>query len=175
MVFDDLRSILRNAKHPFLSASFELWIVEKQGSVQGMLGHFANKQHWYGNIKTLRWSCNICYKKWFKLVHLTGWRIVSADTSSLTFSCGFRLWCIALFCEQQNIVWLSLHTIRMYMINVPGSCAFLCGQLVWNTDAFISWTQGFSFIHVQCLLDILHLSQNLFSRLLRLDCAFKNP
>lgn len=127
MVFDDLRSTLRNAKRPFLSASFELWIVEKQGSVQGMLGQFANKQHWYGNIKTLRWSCNICYKKWFKLVHLTGWRIVSADTSSLTFSCGFRLWYIALFCEQQNIVWLSLHTIRMYMINVPGSCAFLCG------------------------------------------------
>ncbi len=30
MVFDDLGSLLHNAKHPFLSAFFELWIVEKQ-------------------------------------------------------------------------------------------------------------------------------------------------
>jgi len=32
----------------------------------------------------------------------------------------------------------------MYMINAPGRCAFLCGQLMWITNAFISSMQCFS-------------------------------
>jgi len=59
------------------------------------------------------------------------------------------------------------------MINAPGRCAFLCGQLMWITNAFISSMQCFSFIHFQDSPDILHLSQKLLqASLLRQDCRY---
>ncbi len=43
-----------------VSIGLLLFFLNREGSVQGMFGHFANKQNLYGNIKTLRWICNIC-------------------------------------------------------------------------------------------------------------------